>query len=453
MGPPGLGDRRPLSPASRNVRRQRPAFLSGALRVGGGLVVLGVSSYGFLTISARAMGAQPFSSLLALWALALVVGTGFFFPFEQELARRLTARRAAGLGDGGLVGHAIGAALGISLVLVAGVLLARPVLMEELFDGDGLLLAGLVLSILGLCWQFLVRGSLLGNERFSTYGLVLACEGLVRLIGAIALFVAGVSTPGAYGLLVGVAPLLSSLVGYRILTTRGLPGPPTSRSEVLSDIGVLLLGSLLLQLLLNLAPVITKALTTDAQEASASGFLAGLVLARVPLFLFTAILASTLPRLSYLVTKGDKAAFVGVLRRVTTLVGGLGILGTLATVAVGPPVVRAFYGPGFDVSRSHLGFLAASSAAQMLALTLAAALIALSGHLSTAAGWGAGLAVLGAVTAVGGEVLARVERGLLAGSLVAFLTLAVILGVRLGAWSQGTSHDEGEILTLPSIEP
>src|SRR5581483_1853278 len=69
----------------------------GTLAVGAGLIVSGITSYGFLAISARALGPERYAPLGVLWALTYVVCPGVFLPLEQEVGRALSTRRAKGL--------------------------------------------------------------------------------------------------------------------------------------------------------------------------------------------------------------------------------------------------------------------------------------------------------------------------------------------------------------------
>ncbi len=71
--------------------------------------------------------------------------------------------------------------------------------------------------------------------------------------------------------------------------------------------------------------------------------------------------------------------------------------------------------------------LAGATAAYMLAMTMAQALIALSGYARVATGWLAGVAAFAVVTALGSDLLVRVETGLLAGSVVAAAAMAALL--------------------------
>jgi hypothetical protein len=68
----------------------------GAVPVGGGPLVLRITSYGFLFVAARSMSARSFAKLSVLYALVYTVGPGLFLPFEQDIGRSLADRRTAG---------------------------------------------------------------------------------------------------------------------------------------------------------------------------------------------------------------------------------------------------------------------------------------------------------------------------------------------------------------------
>src|SRR5581483_5112390 len=92
----------------------------GTLAVGAGLIVSGVTSYGFLALSARALGPEKYAPLGVLWALTSVVCAGVFLPLEQEVGRALSSRRARGLGGGPLV-HRAALAGGIAAAVLIAV--------------------------------------------------------------------------------------------------------------------------------------------------------------------------------------------------------------------------------------------------------------------------------------------------------------------------------------------
>ena len=73
--------------------------------------------------------------------------------------------------------------------------------------------------------------------------------------------------------------------------------------------------------LLNAGPIAATLLADDDQDASSSRqFAYGVLLARIPLFLFQAVQAALLPRLSRLAARGELDEFRAGLRRLLMLV-------------------------------------------------------------------------------------------------------------------------------------
>jgi hypothetical protein len=78
----------------------------GTYAIGGGLIVVGLSAYGFQILAARGLTDTGYAALNSLWALVFVVAPGFFQPIEQEVSRALAHRRAQGIGGGPLIKRA-----------------------------------------------------------------------------------------------------------------------------------------------------------------------------------------------------------------------------------------------------------------------------------------------------------------------------------------------------------
>jgi len=431
-----------------------PARSSQTVSVAIGLLVLGVTAYGFLLLSARVLGPSRYASLSALWALVFLAGPGFFLPLEQEVGRSLAARRARGMGDGSLLGRAAVLGGAATAVLVAAVAVFRSPLLHRLFDAQGLLLVGFVLSLVGYFAEHLVRGSLAGHGHFPRYGLVLGTEGAFRLVGCVALAVFGVASAGPYGVVLGGAPLVAALAGVRRRSAPPPPpGPPAPYRDLTSSLGWLLAASVSAQLLVNAAPLAVKVLATSAQQAEAGRFLAGLVVARVPLFLFVAVQASLLPRLSELHASGRQRELRSTLRRLMLAVAALAMAATVGAAIVGPRVLEVLFGSGFRLGGRDLALLAAASGAYMLALTAAQPLIALSSPARVAVGWVVGVVAFVLTTVAMGGLLARVEWAFFAGSVVAAVSMGALLLPLLGDDGPSGRGDLAGLAQQVPVEP
>jgi O-antigen/teichoic acid export membrane protein len=188
-----------------------------------------------------------------------------------------------------------------------------------------------------------------------------------------------------------------------------------------------------------------KLLASDAQAGAAGRFVTGVVVARIPLFLFQAVQAALLPKLSALATAGRLGDFRAGLKRIMVVVTALAAAGTVVGAVLGPTIVEIMF-PNSDLDSRTMGLLAAGSGLYMLALACAQALIALGGHRDQAIGWGMGVVALAVTTWLASDDLfLRVELGLLVGSLVAFLTMGVLLLRRL-AVSGPLAVDRGDLI-------
>jgi O-antigen/teichoic acid export membrane protein len=377
-------------------------------------------------VAARALGAERYSSLAALWAVVYLVGPGFFLPVEQEVARVLSSRRARGLGSGLLIRQAGLLGGGIAAVLVTVTAVASGPLGNRLFDGESLLVVALGVALFGYCAQHLIRGLLSGTSRFLAYGLVLGAEGTLRLAGCIALAAGGVSVAGPYGLIIGLAPFVATAVAASSKSP-ATPGPEGSWSELTRALGYLMASSLLAQFLVNAGPITVALLQTGPQSGLAGRFLASLIVVRIPLFLLQAVQTALLPKLAGLAAAGKRQDFRRVLGRVVTAVSVVGAATAAGALVAGPWAVRLLFGPGFALGRRDMALLAAATAAYMLALVLALAVVAVAGHAQVALGWLAGSACFAVGTALGSSIPFRVELGYLAGSGAAALAMTVTL--------------------------
>ena len=430
----------------------------GTLAVGAGLIVSGVTSYGFLAISARALGPERYAPLGVLWALTYVVCPGVFLPLEQEVGRALSNRRAKGLGGGPLIHRAALAGGVAAAVLIAVTAGTGPLSLPHLFDHKVLLLVALMVALAGYYVEFLVRGVLSGNGRFGSYGVILGSEAFLRMVACAALAFVGVDTVGPYGVIIGLSPIAATLLGVRKERNLVRPGPDAPWSELSSALGYLLAGSVMAQMLVN-AGVFAVQILADAEQKGKHGvagrFLNGLIIARIPLFMFQAVQAALLPKLAHLAGAGRHADFRTGLKRLLLVVVAIGVLATVTAFAIGPFVVTTLFGADFRLSHTDLGYLAAASAVYMLALALAQALIALANYPRVVVGWAVGLVVFVVVTALSHDLLPRVEQGFLAGSVASAVAMAWAVHRLLSIGAAGT-HEVEELVEashqLP-IEP
>lgn len=405
-------------------------------------MVNGFTTYAFLVLAARALGTEQYAPLSVLWALIFLVGPGLYLPLEQETSRALADRRAQSLGGGPLIKRAILLGLGLTLIPLVVALLASQVILEHLLDDQVMLVVAFILSLVSFSVVYLARGVLSGLNRFKSYATYMGSEGAVRLVICIILMIVGVSTPGPFGLTVALTPLLGIIIALR--GQKGLieDGPPAPWSELSSAILTLLAGSLFAQLLVNAGPLTVEILAKPSEEAAAGQFLAGVIVARIPLFLFQAVQAALLPKLSALASAGELGEFRNGLGRLLRVVLGIGVIASVGAFIAGPWALRLFFGPEFDLTSQDLGLLALGSAAYMMGIAMAQALIALSGHGRVVLGWISGIVGFVVVAALGNDLFLRVELGLLAGSTLVAITMGMQLISQLR---------KGAVMTTPAV--
>lgn len=417
-----------------------------------GLLIAGIASYLFLKVGKTALGSdEALQPITSLWVATFALAPGVFLPVEQELTRALAHRRAMGVGGKPVLRKVImlGAALAaiVSVMIVA----ASPAIAQAFFDDDWVLLVALLIAFVSYTPAHIARGVASGHGRFRAYSIVMASDGVVRIALCLALAIAGVTAVGPYGLAIAFAPLPGVLWVAARGQLRTDDGPPAAWNEVTQNLGWLLVGSVFAAGLVNAGPLAATVLAAPDQKELVTRFTYGVLLARVPLFMFQAVQAALLPRLSGLAARNEIAEFRHGLRRLMQVVLAVAVVGTAGAYVIGPFVIEKFYDS--ELSGSTLAILALSSAIYMLALALAQAVIALRGHALVALGWaGAALTFLLLVWLNDGELFHRVEIALVSSSTAALVLFAVALRMRLQAGVSATGASIVEAITDRPLE-
>jgi O-antigen/teichoic acid export membrane protein len=419
-----------VTPAAEPASRRAP-FPEGTLPVGLALLIAGIATYAFFRVGTRALGGdEEFAPISALWFATFSLAPGFFLPLEQELGRALAHRRANGQGGQPVVRRVVLLGTLLAGVVLVAIGVASPVITKHYFDGDWFMLVALAVAFLAYAPAHLARGICSGTGRFREYAIIMGSDGVVRIVLCVALAGVGVTAAGPYGLAVGLAPLFAvGFVGLRgRLKTQ--PGPESTWNEVTPNLGWLLIGSVFGAALLNAGVVAAKLLADDDERELVTQFAYGVLLARIPLFMFQAVQAALLPRLSRLAARNELVEFRSGLRTLSLIVVAVGVVGTTGAFVLGPFVIERFYGA--ELSGRTLAMLALSSACYMLALATAQAVIALRGHALVALGWAIGFVTFAfTVWVAGDQLFKRIEIALLASSIASMASFAVALRWKL----------------------
>lgn len=422
----------PDSPDSPDGSRRSLPLPEGTIPVGVGLLITGAASYAFFKVGQQALGRESFKPVMALWFVAFTLVPGFFIPVEQELGRAVAHRRALAQGGRPVVRRVIPLAAAIVGILTAAIIVASPWLTTHMFEGHASVTVALVVAIVAYAAVHVCKGIASGSARFPAYGAILGVDSAVRIAASVVLWLAGVTNIGAYAVVLALSPVVSVAWVWLRGDTRTDDGPSIELREVTPNLSWLLLGSIMSATLVNAGPLGVDVLASSAQAAEVTAFGNGVILARIPLFMFQAIQAALLPRLARLAAQGDLHEFRHGFNRLMVVVGAVAGLGVIGSFAVGPWILDVVYGGGLD--RRTLGLLALSSGLFMLAQSCAQAVIALHGHRLVALGWLAGVVSFVVVTAVAShDLYLRVELGLVASCTLAFVLLLLAMRARINA--------------------
>ena len=439
-----------MTTSDEHSHGSRAPLPEGTVPVGLGLLVSGLSAFVFLRVGKNALGGDDaFAPVLSLWFATFALAPGFFLPLEQELGRAVSARRALGQG-GKPVLRKVALLGGILAATVLVVVLAMGKLVTDAyFDGDWVLLLALIVAFASYAPVHLARGVASGSGRFKAYAIVMGADGAVRVALCVALALFGATSAGAFGMAVALAPLFGFFYVLAKGELRTEDGPPATWAEVTPNLGWLLLGSVFAAGLVNAGPVAANLLKADGQSELVTQFGYGVLLSRIPLFLFQAVQAALLPRLAGLAARREFDEFRRGFRRLMKLVVIVGIAGVIGAYLIGPEVIELMYGA--SLTSRTMATLALGSAAYMGALAMAQAVIALKGHALVALGWGVGVVSFVITTWLSSDDLfRRIEYGLVASSVGALIAFAIALRSRLRSGATPTTESMMEaIIDMP----
>lgn len=421
-----------MSDAVEQESSSKAPLPEGTIPVGIGLFIAGITAYAFFKVGQLALGKEDFKPIVALWFTTFALVPGFLLPVEQELGRALAHRRA--LNDGGkpVIQKMLPLAGGLTTVLIVATLVASPWLTRDMFEGYWSVTAALIITIIAFAPMHIARGIASGSGRFTAYGLILGIDGATRIISCVVLWQLNVTSVGAYAMAVALSPIVAVLFVSARGDMKSQQGPPANFAELTPNLSWLLLGSVMAAALVNAGPIGVDVLanTSDAEKVTAFGN--GVLLSRIPLFLFQAVQASLLPRLARLAAKGNLDEFVQGLSLLLKIVVGVAVLGTAGSYVLGPWALDIMYDGGLD--RSTLTLLALASGMYMLCIAIAQAVIALRGHRWVAIGWLSAVVTFLVLTAVSSDDLfLRVEIGLVGGSTAALVIFSLALKSRIAA--------------------
>ena len=410
---------------NKKIARVLSVVPPGTHLIIGGTLVLGAASYIQIAAANHALTGDPRAAVSALWSLIMTLTLGLFFPVEQELTRVVAARAVRGDGIMPVVRRATVVTLGIIAVFALAIALFAGPVARVFLHGQTELLWAFAAAMAGMGLAFATRGVLAGLGRFNAYGVSLGIDGGLRIVLALALLLGGSHSALDFALVLAVAPLGAVLCTLPTMLRGCSAGPQMRWSELFQNTGLLITSSLLAQVVVNAAVLATGVLAPLDTNLQVAILNAG-VLCRVPLFVFGSLQPTLMTGLSTAATSGDGPGFRKMLVQTCGVVGGLGVLGAVPAVLIGPWLLRTFMGAPPVLGPADLFWFSAGTMFYMLAMVLGQALVAMGRHVLQLAGWAFGTAVLLGVTCVPGSVALRVEVSYFLGSLS---TAVLLLGL------------------------
>jgi O-antigen/teichoic acid export membrane protein len=419
----------PDHPPPRLAARALSLLPSGTLLVGAGLAVLGAGSYAQLGIAGHSLSTGGMAAMSVLWSIVFWAGLGLFLPVEQEVIRLVAARTARGEGIAPVVRRAAALAAALLAATLVPLAVATRPLADSLFGGNRAMVAALAAALASLAVTSVSRGVLAGLGRFRAYGSQLAIDGGLRIALACALGAGGLRSPAAFGLTLALAPLAAAACTLRPLLTQLRPGPAITWTALCRGLGMLIATMLLAQLVVSVA-VINIRLLSPGDPAVVGALLAAMILARVPLFIFTSLQVSLLPGLASAVAAGDQARFRQLAVRGGQIVAVLGIGAGVPAAILGPWLIQVLFAARPVLGHADFAWLASGTLFYLLAMVLGQSTMALSRHRDQLLAWLAGTLVLVAITLGPGPVKLRVESAYAISSLTVAALLALALFLR-----------------------
>lgn len=388
-----------------------PGTHKSGFAVSVGAVLAAVSGFAILLIGARVLSAADNAIFLSFWS-ALFLVTGVLSGIQQEVTRATTLADGRGYSP---FRFTLLAGLGMAIAVTC----AGPFFGPSISGGSSSLIPVLLIALAAFLYagQMTVTGSLGGVRRWTTFAVVTGGEALVRLaaIGPVAFI-------GQQALGFEVASVVAFFFWVLLLAT-------PSR-HVLTQVRVSLPRSLFVQnivwamaaagataFLVNGFPFL-MALTTSASEYQASADLAIAVSVTrapilVPVFAFQAVVVA-----HYVRNPDQRKATT---RRLVSALGAVAVILVPLAALIGPFVMGAVFGPGYESTPLILGVLVADAVLLAFLVLGGTITIALNRYRDCLVGWYASVAL--ALVLMAALPLSLVERTLLT------LSLAPLVGI------------------------
>lgn len=396
--------------------------MNAATWVVAGSVASMLGAYAYQIIGGRTLGGAAFAPIGVLWTILYLVVSVVMPSIEAYVARSLVRG-----GDERSARRAVEPwILGTAVLLTTGCVLWG----NTLFSGDRAL--GIAVAPLVVVYGYfvVVRGVLIGTDRYRMMGLVTGVESVARAVVVACMALVLDVTPALFAWTLSVGALM--VVVWYAFDRRGrsvvAPPPPAAPATSAAFLAATSTVNGVAQILLAGGIVLLAPLGASATEISVA-FVA-LTVARSPVAMGANGLFNLL--LPPLVRQWETRQHLE-LRRTTALVAVGAIVsaavGAAVAWTVGPMIIGALFGTAFVPTSPLIAVAVFGSVVLTGAMLLNQVLIAMGAERDLLGPWL--LSIVTAAAAVAGtpfDAVGRVLAGLVCGAVVALVALVAIIG-------------------------
>lgn len=394
------------------------ARADGTVTMLAGTLATGVAAYVWQAAGTRTLGNSAFAPVATMWTLNYLVMTVLLAPIEQYATRTVSS------GPDGR-DH-----LARNLRIVAGILLVATLLLGigcalargRFFDGEiGYAFIGALLAACMGCLS-LIRGTLSGERRFSSYGRLTGLDGLTRVVaGGAVLAVGGTALDFTWTI-----PLcaLTSLLWIGRVPRRPRVGPASTETHlpIRHFMVTMVGGTAAAQLLLAGGPLLLGAL--GAPNRTVTILFVAQIAGRAVLLVALPVWSRALPSLTAIALRNEHASLVRIAERILPISLAVAVLGAAFAASAGPPVLAAAFGHGSRPDAFVAGSVGAGTVLAVGNLGLNQLLVATGRTLRITISWWTALCAGGLWIALApGSALHRVSAGFVIGEVVAVVLL------------------------------
>ncbi|MCP4967600.1 MAG: hypothetical protein GY926_20495 [bacterium] len=387
-----------------------------------GALVASLGAYALQVIGGRALGAEGFAPVAALWTIGFLVHTIVMLPVEQLTTRTVTlsggdvlpaeTRRQIAIALG------MGSAAGIAVAALA---------VDRFFEGNVAFIAVMALLMVGRAVMTLGRGTMAGRRRFAAYGISMMFEA-VTLTGLGVVFAVLGTGAAWFGAAIAAAPLTILLV--RPYLVRKHTDVETQLPDSAALLQLLVVASALSQLILAGGPLVVS--LVGGTPAEVSVYFITFTLLRGPITASYGLATRFLAAMATALSDGKAHLLHDWATRLAAIGIGAAALAGVGSYFILPILIETLYGAEFRPTALVAGLGGTGAVAALTILFISQILIARGRTRDIAFGWlAAAVAAAAVLAASDAEPLLRTAYSFFAGEIAAFalISMAAIRGV------------------------